>query len=116
MYSCVYVYGGIGLKGCLDVDVLSQCHYICILKLAHKKENGRNLSIYLKHICTVCLYIYLSIYLFIYLSIYHMFIYLSSVCLSVYLSYVYLSIYLSIDLYFILFYILPTSSKCLYSK
>ena len=32
MYSFIYVGGGIGLNGCLDVDVLSQCHYICILK------------------------------------------------------------------------------------
>ena len=29
MYSFIYVYGG------LDDDVLSQCHYICILKHTH---------------------------------------------------------------------------------
>ena len=28
MYSFIYVYGGIGLKGCSDVDVLNQCRYL----------------------------------------------------------------------------------------
>ena len=29
------IFAGIGLKGCLDFDVLSQCHYICIRNQTH---------------------------------------------------------------------------------
>ena len=42
MYSFINTYGGIDLKGCLDVDVLSQCHSICIPK--KKKKKHRNIQ------------------------------------------------------------------------
>ena len=30
IFIYVYIYGGIGFKGCLDVHGLSQCHHIYV--------------------------------------------------------------------------------------
>ena len=38
-YLLVYIYGGIGYKWYLDVELLSQCHYICILKQTYKHKH-----------------------------------------------------------------------------
>ena len=42
-----------GLKGCLDVDVLSQCHYICILKHTLPVLDVRSISIQIPYYTNV---------------------------------------------------------------